>query len=52
MRSFVGDGNFHAVHLKQKDNGSDVPLTNGEAFMTNEERYQIHLAKAEETKLV
>jgi hypothetical protein len=52
MRSFVGDGNFKAVHLKQKDNKSDVPLMNGEAFMTNEDCYQIHLAMAQESKLV
>jgi hypothetical protein len=39
MRSFVADGNMKAVHLKQKNNESEVPLTHGEAFMTNEERY-------------
>ena len=52
MRSFVADGNFKAVHLKQKDDESDVWLTSGEGFMTNVARYQIHLEKAQETKAV
>ena len=52
MRSFIADGNFKAVHLKQKDDASDVWLTSGEGFMTNEARYQIHLQKAQETKSV
>lgn len=52
MRSFVADGNFKAVHLKQKDDASDVWLTSGEGFMTNEPRYQMHLEKAQETKSV
>ena len=52
MRSFVADGNFKAVHLKQKDDDSDVWLTSGEGFMTNETRYQIHLEKAQESKSV
>jgi hypothetical protein len=52
MRSFVGDGNFKAVHLKQKDDQSDVWLTSGEGFMTNESRYQMHLEIAKETKSV
>src|SRR5258705_11193319 len=33
MRSFVADGNFKADHLKQKNDLSDVWLTNGEAFL-------------------
>jgi len=52
MRSFAADGNFKAVHLKQKDDASDVWLTSGEGFMTNEPRYQMHLEKAQETKSV
>jgi hypothetical protein len=52
MRSFVADGNFKADHLKQKDDSSDVWLTSGEAFMTNETRYQMHLEKATESKYV
>ena len=52
MRSFVADGNFKAVHLKQKDDESDVWLTSGEGFMTNEPRYQIHLQQAQESKSV
>ena len=52
MRSFVADGNFKADHLKQKNDLSDVWLTNGEAFMTNVDRYEVHLQTAIEHKLV
>ena len=52
MRSFVADGNFKAVHLKQKDDGSDIWLTSGEGFMTNEPHYQMHLQQAQEPKSV
>ena len=52
MRSFVADGNFKAIHLKQKNDSSDVWLTEGEGFMTNAERYDIHLQVAKETKSV
>jgi hypothetical protein len=52
MRSFVADGNFKADHLKQKNDASDVWLTNGEGFMTNVERYQRHLETAEDVKPV
>ena len=52
MQSFVADGNFKADHLKQKNDSSDVWLTNGEAFMTNVDRYKIHLQTATEHKLV
>ena len=48
----MADGNFKAVHLKQKDDDSDVWLTSGEGFMTNEPRYQMHLEKAQETRSV
>ncbi|MDX6295879.1 MAG: hypothetical protein QOH50_5049 [Kribbellaceae bacterium] len=50
LRSFVADGNFKADHLKQKN--EDIWLTNGEGFMTGEERYQKHLAEAKEVKTV
>lgn len=52
MRSFVADGNFKADHLKQKNDKSDVWLSNGEGFMTNTDRYEAHLALATETKQV
>lgn len=52
MRSFVADGNMKAIHLMQKNNDSDVWLTNGEGFMTNTERYETHLQNAKETKTV
>ena len=46
----VADGNFKPDHLKQKNDASDVWLTNGEAFMTNEVCYKMHLEVAEEVK--
>jgi hypothetical protein len=52
MRSYVADGNFKANHLKQRNDQSDVRLTHGEGFMTNDERYEMHLAVAKETKTV
>ena len=52
MRSFVADGNFKADHLKQKYDAADVWLTGGESFMTNLDRYEIHLAQAKEIKMV
>lgn len=52
MRSFAADGNFKADHIKQKNDHDDVHLTDGEVFMTNSERYKLHLATAEESKQV
>jgi hypothetical protein len=52
MRSFVADGNFKAQHLKQKGDATDVWLTHGEGMMTETTRYEMHLEKAKETKLV
>ena len=52
MRSFVADGNFKADHLKQKGDESDIQLTNGEGFMTNNDCYNAHLAVATDTKQV
>ena len=52
MRSFVADGNFKANHLKQKNDEEDVWLTSGESFMTNVDRYNIHLEQAKEIKMV
>jgi len=52
MRSFATNGNFKADHIKQKNDDDDVPLTNGEGFMTNAEWYKTHLANAMEIKQV
>ena len=52
MRSFVADGNFKACHLKQKHDHLDVWLTNGEGFMTQEDRYMRHLTLATESSQV
>jgi hypothetical protein len=50
IRSYAADGNFKANHLKQKTD--DIWLTDGEAFMTNNARYDRHLAEAIETREV
>lgn len=52
MRSSVADGNFKANHLKQKNDGEDVWLINGEGFMTNTTRYEKHIQIAKESKSV
>jgi len=52
MRSFVADGNFKADHLMQKNDSTDIWLTNGEGFMTENERYSLHLAVAKESAQV
>ena len=48
----MADGNMKAVHLKQKDDNSDVWLTSGEGFMTDTVRYAEHLQIAVETRTV
>lgn len=51
MRTYV-DGNFKDNHLMQKNDGQDVWLVNGEGFMTNTDRYEMHLQTAKESKSV
>ncbi|KAG2007148.1 hypothetical protein CC2G_014864 [Coprinopsis cinerea AmutBmut pab1-1] len=50
QRSLVADGNFVCVHRKQKDQGEDVYLKDGEGFMTESTRYRKHLESTEEHK--
>lgn len=52
MRSIVADGNFKADHLQQRNKADDVWLTDGEAFMTNNARYEKHLDAAIDLKEV
>jgi hypothetical protein len=52
MRSYVADGNFKANHLKQKNDNTDVWLTNGEGFMTENARYEVHLNTAKDSAQV
>jgi Kyakuja-Dileera-Zisupton transposase len=49
-RSFAIDGNFTASHQRQKHPEDDVPLTNGESFMTESSDYKAHLKIAKEIK--
>lgn len=49
LRSYVADGNFKADHLKQKNDQTDVWLTDGEGFMTERARYENHLNAAKES---
>jgi hypothetical protein len=51
-RSFAVDGNFTASHQRQKCPEDDVPLTNGQAFMTESSEYKEHLKIALESKPV
>ena len=52
LRSYVADGNFKADHLKQKNDDTDVWLTDGEGFMTERSRYEAHLNAAKESTQV
>jgi hypothetical protein len=45
-RMFVIDGNFTAVHLRQKHPENDVWLTDGTGYMTQRVPYQEHLKVA------
>jgi hypothetical protein len=40
------DGNFKADHIRQKNPGDDVPLTDGQAFFTAPAPYKEYLASA------
>jgi hypothetical protein len=51
-RGVVQDGNFSAVHQKQKKPEDDVMLSKGDGFMAEQTRYQAHLAVAKEYKEV
>ncbi|PPQ79182.1 hypothetical protein CVT26_000453 [Gymnopilus dilepis] len=42
-RSFVGDGNFVAVHQQQPRTTDDVWIKDGQGYMTERESYQLHL---------
>jgi hypothetical protein len=44
---FVIDGNFTAVHLRQKNPDNDVFLSDGTGYMTSREPYLKHLHAAE-----
>ena len=44
------DGNFSADHIKMRNPGDDVNLTNGTGFMVEDQDYQAHLQIAKEIK--
>ncbi|KAF9521344.1 hypothetical protein CPB83DRAFT_741929, partial [Crepidotus variabilis] len=48
--TLAADGNMTADHVRQKSDGQDVWLTNGEGFMTNKDQYRSHLSAALEMK--
>lgn len=48
--SFAIDGNFTASHQCQKHPEDDVPLMNGQAFMTESSDYKEHLKITIESK--
>ncbi|KAH6888206.1 hypothetical protein BKA70DRAFT_1443191 [Coprinopsis sp. MPI-PUGE-AT-0042] len=50
VRTFVVDGNFSAVHQRQRANDEDVWLKKGYSFMTERHKYQSHLEVALESK--
>lgn len=52
QRGYVVDGNFTAVHQKQRRPEDDVWLTNGTGFMTGQPDYLHHLSIAKEHKHV
>lgn len=51
-RLFVMDGNFSAIHQMRTNAGHDAPLTSGEFFMVERDRYEDHVKIAEESKQV
>ncbi len=46
IRKICADGNFKADHLNQINPGDDVQLTEGEGFMTGQEKYSEHIKEA------
>jgi hypothetical protein len=52
IRSFAVDGNFSAVHQRQRADADDVWLKAGESFFVEKSAYQNHLRIATEIKQV
>jgi hypothetical protein len=52
MRGFMMDGNFQAEHMKMKNPGNDVPLSDGAGFMVSKIPYESHLKSAVERQQV
>jgi hypothetical protein len=50
--TFVVDGNFSAIHQNQETAHRNIKLSHGEFFMTEPNRYKLHLAVALEVKEV
>lgn len=46
------DGNFSADHIKMRNPGDDVNLSDGTAFMVADKDYKAHLGIAKEIKEV
>jgi hypothetical protein len=52
IRGFMMDGNFTAVHQRQKRPEDDVDLADGHGFLVKNEPYKEHLKVAKEYKEV
>jgi hypothetical protein len=51
-RQYVLDGNFTAQHMKMKNPGGDIALSDGLGYMVREGPYEAHIANAFESKEV
>jgi hypothetical protein len=51
-RSFVADGNFKADHVRQKDTGVDIWLSEGGGMIPNRSDYQEFIRSARERRTV
>jgi hypothetical protein len=52
MRGFMMDGNFQAEHMRMRNPGNDVPLSDGTGFMVSKKPYESHLKSAAERRQV
>lgn len=51
-RQLNPDGNFTAQHMKMRQPGHDVALTDGEGFCVKNDPYKSHLEEAEDLRQV
>ena len=52
MQTMVMDGNFVSEHLQMQNPEDDVFLADGHGFMVGYDRYEQHIAAANETREV
>ena len=46
MRTLVADGNFKQDHLKMKNPGDDISLSDGHGYMVGKESFERYLLSA------